>query len=353
MPPDEVDRILELYRDHSIRIHEVAQLVGRSRGTIHRLVKRVLPPAKWRGIGRYPDHRRRYAYRADLFADPLSEEEMWLLGLLLADGSTDGVWRVVLRLAASDRDAVETARRIAASEAPITVGRNSGKNPSGGVCQELAGWALDSSEVVARLARLGMRRRKSYRTDITVPVGVASSPSFWRGLIDGDGTICWNRKRANDGGIRRRGVLQVLGGEPLLRQWSRFVVETIGGPAPRVRPKPGTNVLHVSVLSGSRAWHMLNLLYGSGGPALARKRAMAHAILAEEPPTPKPVPQAEVENALRALAGRGLAGLPLRYVCPETGVRVGKLVHKARRGQRPDLCPLFAAHDPDWRTPAR
>jgi hypothetical protein len=198
-----------------------------------------------------------------------------------------------------------------------------------------------------------MRRAKSYRADVTVPARIASSPSFWRGLIDGDGTICWNRKRTKDGHIRRRGVLQVLGCEPLLRQWTRFVVETLGGPARRVRRKPETKVLHVSVLTGSRAWHMLKLLYGSGGPALARKRAAALAILAEEPPTPKPVPRPEVENALRTLAGRGLAGLPVRYVCPETGVRLGKLVHKARGGQRPDLQPLFTAYDPDWRTPVR
>jgi hypothetical protein len=98
---------------------------------------------------------------------------------------------------------------------------------------------------------------------------------------------------------------------------------------------------------------MLNRLYGSGGPALARKRATAHAILADEPPTPKRVPQAAVEDALRTLAGRRLVGLPVRYVCPETGVRLGKLVHKARTGQRPDLHALLAAYDPDFLASAR
>jgi hypothetical protein len=65
------------------------------------------------------------------------------------------------------------------------------------------------------------------------------------------------------------------------------------------------------------------------------------------------VPEADVKNALQTLAGRRLVGLPVRYVCPETGVRLGKLVHKARTGQRPDLHPLLAAYDPDWRTSAR
>jgi hypothetical protein len=292
-------------------------------------------------------------HNSDLFAEPLSDEEMWPLGLLLADGTTDGRWTVVLRLAITDRDAVETARRIAGSDAPITITRNSGRSPSGGPRQELARWAINSCDVVSRLVILGMRPAKSFRSDIRVPARVAASASFWRGLIDGDGTICWSRKRTSDGRVGRQAFLHVLAGEPLLRQWTGFVVETIGGTPPSVRPKPGTAGLHVSALTGSRAWSMLNRLYGSGGPALARKRVAAEAILAQECPTPKAVPEAEVAKALRALARGRLVGLPVRYVCPETGVRLGKLVHKAKRGQRPDLHPLFAAYDPEWRASAR
>jgi len=259
----------------------------------------------------------------------------------------------VLRLAITDRDAVETARRIAGSDAPITVTRNAGRNPSGGPRQDLVRWAINSAEVVSRLLALGMRPAKSFRSDIRVPEAVAASASFWRGLIDGDGTICWNRKRGSDGRLSRQRSLHVLAGEPLLRQWASFVAETIGGVPPSVRPKPGTNGLHVSALFGSRAWSMLNRLYGPGGPSLARKRAAAEAILAQESPTPKAIPEAEVDKALRALVRGRLVGLPVRYVCPETGVRLGKLVHKANRGQRPDLHPLFAAYDPDWRGSAR
>jgi hypothetical protein len=278
---------------------------------------------------------------------------MWLLGLLLADGTTDGRWSVVLRLAITDRDAVESARCIAASDAPITITRNSGRSPSGGPRQDLVRWAINSCDVVSRLLTLGMRPAKSFRTDICVPQPVAASASFWRGLIDGDGTICWSDKCTGNGRIGPQVSLHVPGGEPLLHQWSGFVVQTIGGARPSVRPKPGTNGLHVSALSGSRAWSMLNRLYGSGGPSLARKRAAAEAILAQESPTPKAIPEAEVDRALRALVCGRLVGLPVRYVCPETGVRLGKLVHKAKRGQRPDLHPLFAAYDPDWRASAR
>jgi hypothetical protein len=162
-------------------------------------------------------------------------------------------------------------------------------------------WAINSAEVVSRLLALGMRPAKSFRSDIRVPEAVAASASFWQGLIDGDGTICWNHKRVSDGRLRRHGSLHVLAGQPLLRQCASFVAETIGGAPPSVGPKHGTSGLHVSALAGSRAWHMVNRLYGSPGPALARKRAVALAMLAEDPPTPKPIPKAEVATALSTL----------------------------------------------------
>jgi len=351
MSDDQVARVLDLYRDRSLRVREIAQLVGRDSTTIHRLLARALRPEERRGIGRYSNRPRRYAYRADLFLEPLSDDEQWLVGLLLADGTTDGLSTVMLRLAASDRDGVETARRIAGSDAPITTVRNSTGIPSATTRQDLVRWALHSSEVVSRLARLGVLPAKSNRSDIHVPGHLAASPNFWRGLIDGDGTVTWLRKQGA-AGVRRSGWLQVLGSEALLRQWAEFVVATIGGAVPRIRPKPAARVLHVSVLSGSRAWLALQLLYGTDGPALARKRDTARAILAETPPTPKPLPIEDVALALDALAGRSLVDLPSRYVCPETGLRLGALVRKARRGQRPDLHRLLIAYDPDWRASA-
>jgi DNA-binding MarR family transcriptional regulator len=272
-------QIIELYRDMSLRVEEIARRVGRDPSTIHRVIRRLLPKSDMRGQRRFPDQPRRYSYRDDLFTEPLSDEELWLFGLLLADGTTDGRYRLNLRLAMCDRDAVETARRIAGSTAPITVLPQRDPSPSGSRGQHLARWGLDSQDVVRRLHGLGMRRAKSYRSDTAVPAHVASSADFWRGLIDGDGTVSWNSRRTTGGKIHRRPYVQVLGSKALLDQWCEFVVATIGGAKPSVRPKPGTRVLHISTLIAARAWRMLAVLYDTPGPALKRKAWAAREML--------------------------------------------------------------------------
>lgn len=341
--------LLTMYVDQGMSPQAIARALGRCETTVYRRLRSSLGPDGLRERPPAPRGHRCFTSRSDLFADPLTEEELWLFGLLLADGSTDGRYTVDLRLTWSDRAAVESARTIAGSTAPITREIPRSPSPSGNFGQPLACWRLHSADTVERLVELGMVQRKSLRDDVHVPKRVAAAPAFWRGLIDGDGTVTWHRKRRPDGTVRSTPWLQLLGGKQLLEQWAVFVTGAIAGPRPRVRPKPEGRILHQSVLSGSRAWHMLDVLYSGGGPALARKLAMARTILSYEPPIPKPLDREDAKRALRALDGRMLSELPVRYTCGLSGLRLGPLVQKARAGQRPDLHELFDAYDPDWR----
>jgi Helix-turn-helix domain of resolvase len=261
--------IVKLYRDGT-PVPELAALVGCGVTTAYRVLGETASLPK-RGTRR----RRKYRYRADLFAEPLTDPELWLFGLLMADGNVNrrGA-RITLGLSARDLDAVNTARRVAGSDAPIAIHERSRVNPLGIRSGAMAVWELYSRDVVARVTALGMAPGKSYRTDVHVPPTVALSPSFWRGLIDGDGTVRLNRSRTGDK-TRERPWMQVLGSRALLEQWRAFVVASIGGPAPGLRPVPGTTVLHASTLTCSRAWDMVEILYGQGGPALERKREAA------------------------------------------------------------------------------
>ena len=275
--PAEIARLLELYRDPHVRVSEIARILGRDRTTIHRILARELPAEERRGCGRYPDRWRRYVHRADLFVDPLSDDEQWLFGLLLADGTTDGYWSVRLRLAATDRDAVVTARRIAGSMAPLLLDRRSPH-------QDLVSWTINDIHVVRRLVDRGLVAAKSFDESVTVPPDSGTSAHFWRGLIDGDGTIYWNRRRVSAQRSHRRPALVVLGCRALLEQWADFVQMSIGGNRPSVRPKRGTRVLHQSSLIAVRAWRMLDLLYGGSGASMNRKRATALELVREYRP---------------------------------------------------------------------
>lgn len=294
--------------------------------------------------------RRKYAYDADIFAEPLSGGELWLLGLLMADGCVDRRGGCIqIGLVADDRDALESARTIAGSDAPLRR-RNEPVSPTGRPARPQLRWALHSVEVCERAAALGLVPAKSRRDDVEVPEHVASSPHFWRGLIDGDGSIAW-RLSGKDRPDQRLPLVAVLGGKLLLNQWAAFVSATIGGEPPNVHRHRGTRRLYATSLSGARAWDVLQALYRDDGPALERKRRIALEILATPRPVPRRIPSDEVARALALLNGLRLRDVPQAYVCSVTGVRLGGILGRARRGARRDLHALFDGFDPDWRIP--
>src|SRR5215217_3495508 len=51
LPPEAVARVLNLYRDDSLRVAEIAELVGRSPSTIYRLIKQASRAIERRGTG--------------------------------------------------------------------------------------------------------------------------------------------------------------------------------------------------------------------------------------------------------------------------------------------------------------
>jgi transposase len=339
------ERIAELYRGGRHSAREIAVTVGCHQRAVRRVLEDMLAPKERRSIiERRTWARRKYHYRRHLFVEPLSDAELWLFGLLMADGNVSHGRRVSLRLSVRDRDAVESARQVAGSNAPIVVVERREVNPMGIRGGRAVLWTLHSREIVSRLIAMGMVRAKSYRDDVRVKGAVAQSPSFWRGVIDGDGSIGWSRSRG-----RANAYLQVLGGRRLLDQWAMFVVDGIGDPKPRVRPRRDTKRLYQSALGWSRAWRMVEILYGHGGPALERKRNAALEILASPPPVPQVIGVEVIKLAIAELRKRPLHEVPQRYVCPRTGVQLGQLLHRARGGSRPDLHELFAGHDPQWR----
>lgn len=73
--------ILRLYRDGT-PILELVAVVGCGVSTAYRVLGETASLTQRRMGGR-----RKYCYRADLFAEPLTEAELWLFGLLMADGN--------------------------------------------------------------------------------------------------------------------------------------------------------------------------------------------------------------------------------------------------------------------------
>jgi hypothetical protein len=176
--------ITGLYCAGSHTAEEIAAIVGSCRGTVHRVLNEALSSEERRSIVAQRSWKRgRYRFRPDVFVPPLSRDDLWLFGLLMADGTTDGESFVRLGLHARDRDAVESARLVADSEAPIIMHDKSGLTTWGrhynGVMAE---WTIWNREIASRVVALGMVRAKSFRENVQVHERVAESPDFWRGV---------------------------------------------------------------------------------------------------------------------------------------------------------------------------
>lgn len=131
------------------------------------------------------------------------------------------------------------------------------------------GGAFWSDHVWNWLHGHGITERKS----LTLQVSdlLAKSPDFWRGIIDGDGTVNF---------AKNRGLLYphigVGGSQALMHQFQSFIQHHLGK-----SPKIGTcrSIFRIA-LNGGVAQDLIGVLYGRPGPALPRKAQAAVDCLA-------------------------------------------------------------------------
>ena len=115
----------------------------------------------------------------------------------------------------------------------------------------------------------GITERKSMTLQVSDLL--AQSPDFWRGVVDGDGTVNF---------AKNRGVLYphlgVGGSQPLMHQFQSFIQHHLGK-----SPKIGTcrSIFRIA-LNGGAAQDLIGVLYGRPGPALPRKAQAAVDCLA-------------------------------------------------------------------------
>jgi hypothetical protein len=243
----------------------LALAYGIARTSVWRLVS-------YRGISRSAAETsyRRYPLRTDAF-DELTPDACYWLGFLITDGclSLGGKRRYLnLWLAEQDEEQILAFRDFLGTTQPVQHhaagnfvigGRTIKSGRSVGIS------VFCSRYMVDRLIRLGITARKSHTAGACG--ALASSPDFWRGCIDGDGSI---------GVYRNYAELSLCGAsERLLRQFRRFIRKHF--PKCNASVRAGKGCLRIT-MSGPMATEMIRLLYERPGPGLARKRLRAKSI---------------------------------------------------------------------------
>lgn len=196
----------------------------------------------------------------EAFAEPLSPEARYWVGFLLADGcisSNKGYPQISLGLKFSDAEHVRKfARFVGVLEESViefdtmnNFGRNHGVRLS-----------FTGKELIPQLAKYGIVPRKTKIA--SVPLSLAHDPDFWRGLVDGDGSLR----------CTPTAYLQLDGARNIVDSFSSYL-GFITGLIPAIIP-------HSSIfragLNGKRAKVALQTIYYSGcSPSLDRKTAIA------------------------------------------------------------------------------
>lgn len=211
---------------------------------------------------------RRGSIRHDAFADDSDPEAAYWAGFLMADGCVAATGRVTVSLKYDDHGHIQKwLDFLGSGQTPIR--RNDTK----------ARAQISSRQIADDLARHGVVPRKTYRGLPTSEM-MASSPAFWRGMVDGDGTITWPRGKHGP-------ALHLCGSDAVVSQFAAFLALHLQGKPPRVVNVSSTPVIRQVKVEGVRAREAIALLWegvrlddgDGGGPALERKKERARTAM--------------------------------------------------------------------------
>ncbi len=208
----------------------------------------------------------------------VNRESAYWMGWLFTDGCVSqddyGAPTVGMNIQAGDKGHVEKFRDFLKSTHAIThcaakdsVLKN-GQVIHGGPSVT---FRVRSEQIVSDLNRHGMDWKKTNRDYINPEL--VSSPDFWRGCVDGDGSIGLLQNRYP--------TVELAGNMPLLTHFQRFLTDNnfytlnIG--------KTASGIFRTNACGGT-AYELLDLLYSHGGPALKRKYERAQELLESTAP---------------------------------------------------------------------
>jgi hypothetical protein len=210
-------------------------------------------------------------------------EKAYWLGFIATDGMVTGFrsgsLRLVIKLARKDRAHLEVLHSALEAKRPIRDTEEWSKPPGSDERKKRPASVLDvcSPQIVNALVRHGITARK---TDELQPWDGPGRlmRHYWRGVIDGDGTI---------GTYDGEAKLGLCGSKPLVEaflEWARGICDTTANPR---RGTQGNRRYWLLALGGNRRLpRLLAVLYDDAPVALARKKAEADFIVHGKPLAP-------------------------------------------------------------------
>lgn len=264
--------------------YEIATSLRRSVGAVYNSLRQTGTHRRAK-----TESMRRLALNEGAF-DVITEESAYWIGFLMADGCiVDGKDRgLSVCLAQKDRSHLERLRAFLRAGHTISSYRRKRPSVLHGRCivdSEQVLLRVNSRRIVTALERYGLTPRKTRTASVR---SLGDNRHFWRGVIDGDGTIGNNPAKPR---------VQLVGSEALVKQFLRFVYGCCDS---RARARPVGSIWQTAIGGRHCATRLCEELYQGAAVSLARKQARVEAVLEYarmHPPTP-PGPAPRVTNAL-------------------------------------------------------
>lgn len=194
--------------------------------------------------------------------DTVTDASAYWAGFLITDGCIHGN-SVIINVSVDDLSHVELFRNFLGSNKPVRV-YGPGKSSFG--VGDMARFEVRCTRLCNALRKFGVTERKTH----TAVAGdcVISNRHFWRGVIDGDGTVCLSRSRNYP-------LLSLCGASKvLIDQFASFCGKIVRGRQFKVCSQRHGTFWAVAV-PGTYAVRIIDELYTDAPDCLNRKKRIA------------------------------------------------------------------------------
>lgn len=228
----------------------------------------------------YSEYAKKYIKNEHVFNKPLTEESAYWIGFLMADGCIyqrgKNCNTIILSVHAKDQKHIEKFRDFVSPQQPIKVVAE--YKTSYGITS-VASIQISSVPLVNSLKFYGVVAKKSFVAE--AKNGIENNMHFWRGVMDGDGTLTYNIHKKRHGKTLSSPAiypsLELCGSKEICQQYLDYCKDIVGIRT-RTKPNPVKSIFRVRLV-GMPAYMMIRHLYSQAITSLDRKQKLANEML--------------------------------------------------------------------------